>query len=94
MKREILEHYFITFIKLKSGFKISYTVTRKVIDESTTTALAPDLLGILTFLCFLERVGGFKRCNSHATALISVFKFLQVSVKSITHFKSVIALYK
>ena len=37
--------------------------------------------------------GGFKRCNSHVTAYKSVLKFLQVSVKSITHFKTVIALY-
>ena len=32
--------------------------------------------------------------NSHVTANISVLKFLQVSVESITDFKSVIALYK
>ena len=37
--------------------------------------------------------GGFKRCNSHLTAYITVLKFLQVSVKSITHFKIVIVLY-
>ena len=38
--------------------------------------------------------GEFKRCNSNVMAYISVLKFLQVSVKSITQFKSVIALYK
>ena len=41
-----------------------------------------------------EKRGEFKRCNSHVTAYISVLKFLQVSVKNITHFKSAIALYK
>ena len=41
-----------------------------------------------------EKREEFKRCNSHVTANISVLKFLQVSVKSITYiFKIVIALY-
>ena len=68
---------------------------KKLFEESTTTALTPNLLGISTFLGFLKSGGGgeFKRCNSHVTAYISVLKFLQVSVKSITHFKIAIALY-
>ena len=37
--------------------------------------------------------GEFKWCNSHVTAYISVLKFLQVSVKNITRFKTVIALH-
>ena len=42
-----------------------------------------------------EKQGGeFKPCNSHVMAYISVLKFLQVSVKSITYFKRVTALYK
>ena len=41
-----------------------------------------------------EKRGEFKRCKSHVTAYISALKFLQVSVKSIIYFKSVIALYK
>ena len=36
--------------------------------------------------------GGFKQCNSHVTAYIALLKFLQVSVISITHFNSMIAL--
>ena len=40
-----------------------------------------------------EKRGELKRCNSHVAAYISVLKFLKVSVKSITHFKIVIALY-
>ena len=78
---------------LKSGFRKSCSVRRKLFEESTTTALAPNLLGISTFLGFLKSGGKFKRCNSHMTAYISVLKFLQVSVKSITHFKIAIALY-
>ena len=75
-KRENLEYYFITCIfpnvMLKSGFRKSCSVRRKLFEESSTTALTP---------------------NSHMTAYISVLKFLQVSVKSITHFKIAIALY-
>ena len=97
-KCENLEYYFITCmfpkINLKSGFRISCSVRRKLFEEATSTALSPNLLGILTFLGFLESGGNFKRCNSHVTTYISVLKFLQVSVKSITHFKSVIASYK
>ena len=79
---------------LKSGFRISCSVRRKLFEESATTALTPNLLGISTFLGFLKSGGGeFKRCNSHVTAYIYVLKFLQVSVKSITHFKIAIALY-
>ena len=97
-KRENLEYYFITCIfpnfKLKSGFRISCSVRRKLLEESTITALTPNLVGISKFLGFLNSGGGgFKRCNSHAMAYISVLKFLQVSAKSITHFKIVIALY-
>ena len=64
-------------------------------EGSTTTALTPNLLGILTFLGFLKSggFGGFKQCNSHVMAYIALLKFLQVSVTSITHFNSVIALY-
>ena len=40
-----------------------------------------------------EKREEFKRCNSHVTVYISVLKILQVGVKSITHFKIVIALY-
>ena len=94
-KRENLEYYFITCnfpkLKLKSGFRISCSVRRKLFEESTTTALTPSLLGILTFLCFLKSGGGgggeFIWCNSHVTAYKSVLKFLQVGVKSITNFK-------
>ena len=97
-KRENLEYYFMTCIfpkiKLKSGFRISCSVSRKLFEKSTTTALTPNLLGISTFLGFLKSGGEFKRCNSHVMAYISVLKFLQVSVESITHFKSVIVLYK
>ena len=97
-KREILEYYFITCIfldiKLKSGLRISCSVSRKLFEDSTITALTPNLLGISTFLGFLKSGGGgFKRCNSHVAAYISELKFLQVSVKSITHLKIVIALY-
>ena len=65
-------------------------------EDSTTTALTPNLLGISTFLGFLKSGGGgvgFKQCNSHVTAYIALLKFLQVSVISIIHFNSVIALY-
>ena len=59
---KILLYYFITCIfpniKLKSGFRISCSVRRKLFEESTTTALTPNLLGILTFLGFLKSVGG------------------------------------
>ena len=80
-KRENLEYYFITCIcpkiKLKSGFRISCSVRRKLFEEATTTALIPNhLLGILIFLGFLKGGGGFKRCNSHVTAYIFVLKFL------------------
>ena len=78
-------------IKLKSGFRISCSVRRKLFEESTITALTPNLLGISIFLGFLKSGGEFKWCNSHVTAYISVLNFLQVSVKSITHFKIVIA---
>ena len=57
-KRENQEYHFITCmfrnIKLKSGFRISCSVRRKLLEESTTTALTPNLLGILTFLGFLK----------------------------------------
>ena len=60
-KCENLEYYFITYIfpnvKLKSGFRISCSVRRKLFEESTTTALTPDLLGISTFLGFLKSGG-------------------------------------
>ena len=98
-KRENLECYFITCIfpkiKLKSGFRISCSVRRKLFEESTTTALTPNLLGISLIFGFLKSGGGgeFKRCNSHVMAYISVRTFLQVCVKSIAHFKSVIALH-
>ena len=63
-------------------------------EGSTTTALTPNLWGISTFLGFLKSGGGgFKQCNSHVMAYIALLKFLQVSVISITHFNSVIALY-
>ena len=62
-------------------------------EESTAMALTPNLLGNSTILGFLKSGGGFKRCNSHVMAYISVLKFLQVSVISITHFKIVIVLY-
>ena len=56
-KRENLEYYFITCIfpnvKLKPGFRISCSVRRKSIEESTSTALTPNLLGISTLLGFL-----------------------------------------
>ena len=55
-KRENLEYYFITCIfpniKLKSGFRISCSVRRKLFEESTTTTLTPNLLGISTFVGF------------------------------------------
>ena len=92
-----LEYYFITCffsnVKPKSGFRISCSVRRKMFEESTTTALTPNLLEISTFLGFLKSRGGCKCCKSHMTAYISVLKIQQVSVKSITHFKIVIALY-
>ena len=72
---------------------MSCSARRKLFEESSTTALTPNLLGISTFLGFLKSGGELKRCNGHVTAYISVLKFLQVSVKSITHFKIVIALY-
>ena len=60
-KRENLEYYFITCIfpniKLKSGFRISCNVRRKLFEESTATALTPYLLGISTFLGFLKSGG-------------------------------------
>ena len=94
-KRKNLEYYFITCIfpniKFKSGLRISCSVRRKLFGGSYTNALTPNLLGISTILG--AKRGKFKRCNSHVTAYISVLKLLQVSVKSITHFKIVIALY-
>ena len=60
-KRENLEYYFISFIfpnfKLKSAIRISCSVRRKLFEESTTTALTPNLLGISTFLGFLKSGG-------------------------------------
>ena len=60
-KRENLEHFFITCIfpniKLKSGFRISCSVRRKLFDESTANALTPNLLGISAFLGFLKSGG-------------------------------------
>ena len=44
-------------IKLKSGFRISCSVRRKLFEESTTTALTPNLLGISTFVGFLKSGG-------------------------------------
>ena len=63
-KRKNLGYYFITCIfpniKLKSGFRISCSVRKKLFENSTSTALAPNLLGISTFLGFLNigRGGG------------------------------------
>ena len=54
-------------------------------EESTAMALTPNLLGNSTILGFLKSGGNL--------AYISVLKFLQVSVISITHFKIVIVLY-
>ena len=56
-------------IKLKSGFRISCSVRKKLFEESTTTALTPNLLVISEFLGFLKKRGEFKRCNSHVTAI-------------------------
>ena len=42
-------------IKVKSGFRTSCSVRRNLFEESTTTALTPNLLGILTILGFLKR---------------------------------------
>ena len=78
---------------LKSGFRISCSVRKKLFEKSTTTALTPNLLGISTFLGFLKSGGNLNGVTAIVTAYISVLKFLQVSVKSITHFKIVIALY-
>ena len=44
-------------IKLKSGFRISCSVRRKLFEEPATTALTPNLLGISTFLGFLKSGG-------------------------------------
>ena len=61
-KRENLEYFFITCIfpkiKLKSGFRISCSVIRKLFEESTTNALTPNLLEISAFLGFLKSGGG------------------------------------
>ena len=87
---------FFRNIKHISGFRKSCSVRKKLFEDSTYTALTPNLLGISTFLGFLKSGGmggGFKQCNSHVTAYIALLKFLQVSVISITHFNSVIALY-
>ena len=64
-------------------------------EDSTTTALTPNLLGISTFLGFRKSggAGEFKQCNSHVMAYIALLKFLQVSVISIIHFNSVIVWY-
>ena len=60
-KRENREYCFISCIfpniKLKSGLRISCSVRRKLFEESTTTALTPNLLGISTFLGFLKSGG-------------------------------------
>ena len=60
-KRENLEYYFITCIfsniKFKSGFRISCSVRRKLFEESTSTAMTPNLLGISTFLGVLKSGG-------------------------------------
>ena len=91
-KRENLEYYFITCIfpniKLKSWFRISCIVRRKLFEKSTTTALTPNLLGISPFLGVLK-----SERNLNGVTAMCVLKFLQVSVKSITYFKIVIALY-
>ena len=96
-KRENLEFYFITrifqIIKFKSGFRISYSVRRKLFEEATTTGLTHNLLGIPTFLGFLKR-GDLNGVTANVKAYISELKILQVSVTIITHFKSVIALHK
>ena len=46
-----------TNIKVKSGFRISCSVRTKLFEESTTTALTPNLLGFSTFLGF-RKAGG------------------------------------
>ena len=63
-KRENLEYYFITCIfpnvRLKTGFRKSCSVRRKLFEESSTTALTPNLLGISTILGFLKSGGGIQ----------------------------------
>ena len=44
-------------VKLKSGFRISYSVRKKLVEESTIIALTPNLLAISTFLGFLNLNG-------------------------------------
>ena len=51
-------------IKLKSGFRISCSVRKKLVEESTIIALTPNLLAIFAIF----RLSEFKRCNSHVTA--------------------------
>ena len=46
------------FSKYESWFKISYSVIRKLFEQSTTTALTSDLLGVWAFLGFLKSGGG------------------------------------
>ena len=54
----ILLVVFFPNVKLKSGFRISCSVRKKLLEESTTTALTPNLLRISTFLGFLKSGGG------------------------------------
>ena len=48
---------FFPNVRLKSEFRKSCSVRRKLFEESTTTALTPNLLGISTFLGFLKSGG-------------------------------------
>ena len=87
----ILLHAF--FRTLSSNLDLEYPA---VSEENCLMNLLPLPWPLISwefrhFLGFLKSGGKFKWCNSHVTAYISVLKFLQVSVKSITNFKIVIA---
>ena len=52
----ILLHAFFRTISL--NLDLEYPVRRKLFEESTTTALTPNILGISTILGFLKSGGG------------------------------------
>ena len=80
-------------MKRKSGFRFSCSVRRKLFEECITTALTPNILGISTFLGFLKSGGNLNGVTAMWRPIYLYLNFYRVSVKSITHFKIVIALY-
>ena len=82
------------FRTLSSNLDLEYpAVSEENCLKNLLPLPCPQILGNFDIFRLSEKRGELKRCNSHVTAYKSVLKFLQVSVKSITYFKIVIALY-